>query len=110
MAFRVEITETAEREARRGGVANTAGLAKGESQIGYFEDSMVSCCAELEKHCQKTEQDGFRIDRGFWLLPYEVRKTFLSYQMAGQSEARIEINFCPWCGCDLHTPSASLHV
>ncbi len=30
MAFRVEIAENAERDARRDGVASTAGLAKGD--------------------------------------------------------------------------------
>jgi hypothetical protein len=61
---------------------------------------MFSCCAEFEKRCQKIDQDGFWIARGFWLLPYEVRSIWLCYQAAGEQVAAVFINFCPWCRCD----------
>jgi hypothetical protein len=69
---------------------------------------MFSCCVEFEKHCQKTDQDGFWISRGVWLLPYEVRIIRLCYQVAGEQISLVPISFCPWCGCDLKSGAKPL--
>ena len=74
---------------------------------------MAYCCAEFEKYAAKgTKADGDKVidpEEGFWIGRYyrkpphdnPIRMTWLYYEFSDHRRDVLELNFCPWCGCDL---------